>query len=246
MNLLSNMNDKLKLHKSTERLVQSLGLIKRVVNKPDEEASLIDYLHCDDYYMFIGLQTGVVSFKRDFVKEKMSGPALFCVAPGQMHGLLDANDVNGWLLIVNALCVSQECIEQLEKISSGLEKMSCSNRELEILEPLLDMLEKRFSDPKAGYEVTRSLLNSFVLLFTELMLGNNYLQEKKGKELVTRFKALVVQQYVFEKSASAYAEQLHVSTEYLNAVIKQYTGQSTSQYITSHVMLMAKDRKSVV
>ena len=72
------------------------------------------------------------------------------------------------------------------------------------------------------------------------MLGNNYLQEKKGKELVTRFKALVVQQYVFEKSASAYAEQLHVSTEYLNAVIKQYTGQSTSQYITSHVMLMAK------
>ena len=170
----------------------------------------------------------------------MSAPALFCVSPGQMHGLLEAKDVSGWLLAVNAMCVSPTCVEQIELISSGFEKFSCSTALLEGLEPMLNLIEQRLLEPKGGFELTRGLLNCFVMYFVESVLEIAPANDSQGNEVVLRFKALVSAQCSHLKSASAYAEQLHVSTEYLNELIKRYTGLSTSQYITSHLILLAK------
>lgn len=62
----------------------------------------------------------------------------------------------------------------------------------------------------------------------------------RSKELTYQFRRLLGQHLPTLKTPSAYAQQLHVSTNHLNAVLQKETGFSVSYWLTQALLLEAK------
>lgn len=60
-------------------------------------------------------------------------------------------------------------------------------------------------------------------------------------QLVNAFKRLVANHFIEQKSVSFYAEQLHLTANYLNDRIKAHTGKTAKEHITDRVVLEAKN-----
>ena len=59
-------------------------------------------------------------------------------------------------------------------------------------------------------------------------------------EIFTRFKELLRDNLHLEKQASRYADALHISTGYLNEIVKATANVSTSLYIRNETVLQSK------
>jgi len=72
------------------------------------------------------------------------------------------------------------------------------------------------------------------------MEGERLIKQDVYSEYLRKLEILIDSHYREEKSPSAYAEMLHITTRHLNRLTHQMTGKSTTQLITERVLLEAK------
>jgi YesN/AraC family two-component response regulator len=92
-------------------------------------------------------------------------------------------------------------------------------------------------------EILRGYLNLFILYLSRL---TNDVQQKDALTtktiLVNRFYRLVERDFKTKKMVKQYADELSISSNYLNSIIKDISGWSARRHIQQRVVLEAKRR----
>jgi len=79
------------------------------------------------------------------------------------------------------------------------------------------------------------------LVISQYLIQSKSLDKLSRFEIVTKaFKELLERNFVTAKSPTEYAQQLHISSPYLNECVKNTTGHSVSHHIQQRVVLEAK------
>lgn len=106
-----------------------------------------------------------------------------------------------------------------------------------------EQLFQLIAEEKSHLSVVRPLLTA--LLEKAKNLYHTYASEEgylsRKMRTVRKYKSLISNAFLEHREVSYYAEQLHVSANYLNEIVKAETGISAKRHITERILLEAKN-----
>ena len=205
----------------------------------------VHYIHQDDYYIFGFLSRGRARGMIDFEEIDFSGGQFIVIQPGQVHRFVRAEGVEGYLLLVESRFVGAEEKAALDRFRLFTSSFPLDSRRQKELSQLVDLLESRvkISPTSQAKAVVNRLVEAFVGIVAEAVSGHDYPNARYSQrqvELLLSFRQLLVGQLSQHRRPAYYADQLHVSTVYLNEVVRRLTGRSATTYIQTELLLRAK------
>lgn len=212
----------------------------------------VAYAHQDDYYIFGILEKGIGRGMIDLVEYNITEGEAFLVQPGQVHSLVSSEKTGGWILFVDSSLVGnkEKIIFDSFSLHTSSFKIDASS-EADLLQ-LAGMLARRINsvdkemmktDNIVSKNVIIRLVQSFVAIIAGAAqnLNNEKLRFSQRKvEIVLKFCRLLEQNIAACHQVSFYASRLNISTAYLNEIVKEVTGLSSSAYIKGELALLAK------
>lgn len=203
--------------------------------------------HRFQMYMILIVTSGSCRHQVDFKSYELSAGDSLLMHPGQVHAWEEVNDLEGYLYFftddffslryhANVLSrfpfFSADAGTSVVKIPAGDKA-----RIFELSSLTLDEMQR---DAQNSEPVLRSYLNivlyEFRRLFPEdVTTSLTYVQRK-----VVEFKNLVEEHYKSLHQVRDYADQMALTPNYLNRIIREHTGMSAGEYIRSRLMLEAK------
>lgn len=202
-------------------------------------------VHRDDHYIFFLMESGSVTMAIDFAEIKIDEHTIYFILPGQVHSYVNSDDANGWFMAVDPALIPNEFRETFEDHLLLQQSYHLSPAKYEYCRRLLQLLNDAYkNDPNEPFylQTVYSLLNCFLGTAaagycTDL---KNLKASSRPKQIAQDFKRLLSENFLTEKSPSAYAEMLNISGPYLNEALTNVTGLSVSYWITHQIMLEAK------
>lgn len=182
-------------------------------NKFEMEENIVCCLSSDQIYLmenYKGLKMYWISFSSGFINEAIDLKDLLFNSP--LFQKPDGPNV----IKINAI-IKHELVEIFEK-------MTCEFNDFQML----------------SYEVLRGYLRILLIYLvrqTGTLIPNT---PQRGNRIVNKFLDLVENNFITMKKVSDYAEELCVSPNYLNELIKNNSGTSASEHIKRRVILEAK------
>ncbi|HET9570305.1 MAG TPA: helix-turn-helix transcriptional regulator [Bacteroidales bacterium] len=225
-----------------------LRTLEDVYNGPTLES---ERPHRHDYYAIMFIEKGNGIHYVDFHEYPVSDGLVFFLMPGQMHQLLFFAQPKGHLiafteefLIINA--ISQKMIDDLYLFNEyGISPpLALNDSQLPAYQNVFDQM-KYFSESIGRFN--REAIASLVQLF--LVLSNNHCSIVKddnpqllesGNSLLRSFRNLLNKRYASNHQVSDYADELAVTADYLNKIVKSLTGVSAKEHIQNKLVLEAK------
>lgn len=205
----------------------------------------VDIEHRDDYYIFIYQETGNSTILVDFQDIIISGNAVFCIQPGQIHFGSFTEDTSAWIISVTADWVPPESrLFFMENFTTNVAVEITSTVEKEAFNDALHLF-KKFDQCEGilSEQVIQSMfkvcLNLFIQVFQQAT--NTLAPSTLRPALINRqFKSLLLSHFRQMKSPAEYAAFLNISPAYLNEVVKETTGYPVSHWIHQEIILEAK------
>lgn len=202
--------------------------------------------HRDDHYIFLFQQSGSVTFMVDFKESTVSGVALHCILPGQVHFFKSSSDtIKGYFLAIDTLLVEEQYRRIFEEEILHLLPLLITAEPAAHLERCMQSLYLLLKEPQEvrGRSVFEHLASAIIGLIADFYIkseGETYNFNARPTIITRSFKALLKQEYQSNKSPSLYAAKLNISLSYLNECVKSSTGMSVSYWIQYELMLEAK------
>jgi len=225
-----------------------LKTLEDVYNGPTLES---ERPHRHDYYTIIFIEKGNGIHYVDFHEYPVTDGLVFFLMPGQMHQLLFFEQPKGQLiaftedfLVANAL--SQRMIDDLYLFTEyGISPpLPLNESQLPAYRNVFDQM--RYFTESVGRYSTEAIA-SLIQLF--LVLSNNHCSIRKedntqalesGNTLLRSFRNLLNKHYTTIHQVSGYAEEIAVTADYLNKVVKNLTGVSAKEHIQNKLVIEAK------
>lgn len=211
----------------------------------------VKYPHRHDFFEVLYLMHGSGFHVIDSNKYEIKPPCVFFMSPGQAHKIEFSNDIEGYIFIFTADFYLANRSNQNSLIEFPFfYNLSQENPPL-LLENDLDIrfLEQLFVRSISELEhnktnlldTLRSLLDLILTTCTSRYKSTESLESKgKGYLLVKRFYHLIEEQNHKNLSLKEYAGLLAVTPNHLTQMVKQYTGQTSSQIIKAKQVLEIK------
>jgi len=172
--------------------------------------------------------------------------ALYCLPPGQYRKLESSNSMEGYYI-----SFTQNYLKLLGSPIDFSLFLFRNNEEqvVPIVHPDFDMedilikMQYEFSGRHfLKTEILKSMMKVFLIYLSRQLEEED--NEKRcyetDKEIVRKFQALVEKHIVTKKLVSDYADELCVTPNYLNSIVKKHTGLPASRYIQRHIITEAK------
>jgi AraC-like DNA-binding protein/mannose-6-phosphate isomerase-like protein (cupin superfamily) len=225
-----------------------LKTLEDVYNGPTLES---ERPHRHDYYAIMFIEKGSGIHYVDFHEYPVTDGLVFFLMPGQMHQLLFFAQPKGHLiafteefLVANA--ISQKMIDDLYLFNEyGISPpLALTESQLPAYQNIFDQM-KHFSENVGRYNT--EAIASLVQLF--LVLSNNHCSVRKedntqllesGNTLLRSFRNLLNKRFATEHQVSGYADEMAVTADYLNKIVKSLTGVSAKEHIQNKLVLEAK------
>jgi AraC-like DNA-binding protein len=213
----------------------------------NETARLIDKVaHRDDHYIFIIQEQGESVLMLDFIEMRLSGAALVCMLPGQVHRAIAAENTIAWFIAVQAAYISDPYRRTFGEQALLQQAISLDQPIAAILQQTLRLLLDAWDWYKSGRlnaDVFRSLADAAFGI-----IAQQYDDDSKTvgtgmsrpMALSRSFKLLVAKHYKTSRAPSDYAKMLNISHNYLYEVMKGVTGFSPIYWIQQEVITEAK------
>ncbi len=249
------MHNEIKTYQLTQNNEETIDFVIKstadIFDQMQENTELQDHPHRHDYYTIIlveGEPGGVHII--DFKEYPLNSTAIHFVYPGQVHQFLSKTRPNGYVLNFSRTFlmkngISDELIDRVYLFNSFGDSppMPISNHQLVTFKELIQQMQAYLQGENYfRYEALGALLKLFIInvsgacslsrLSPEYDSGNN--------RLIRDFKKLIEINYSKEHKVQYFAEQLAVSSDYLNRYIKSKTGKSAKEYIQDKLLIEAK------
>lgn len=200
--------------------------------------------HRDTDFLFVFAYEGFLKLIVDFHEIFIPKKTVYFILPGQIHQHVDSEgDV--CVIAVDPSLVSdvfksvlnESCFAQVPTSVSftKAERMrSCLTLFADITQDLCNNVFKQ--------HIKRGFIDAVAGMFTEefLVMQKHDKKDSRAITLTNEFKSLLFLNYKRLKSPSEYAQQLKVSTPYLNEAIKLTSGQTVSYWIQHMITIEAK------
>lgn len=200
--------------------------------------------HRDDHFTLLALQSGRIELSVDFEPVTIDTPAVFLIAPEQIHQLVRMVDAAGWLVNIETAVFPDDlrvAIDNYLRVPLLLEKDSPVMRHMFSLLRMVDDLPTGATNGFVDRAI-QSVVHGVVSLALSLAESNVPAMQAVGRNgsLYRQFKALVDQHYKTWKQTSVYAGTLAISASHLNDTVKAVSGLTVSAHIQTRNILEAK------
>lgn len=207
--------------------------------------------HSHDYYVIMVVEDGFGKHFIDFNTYEIVPKCLFFISPNQVHQVLETSTHKGFVISFNEgfllkSNISRQFFQNINifKGFGDTPPLLASEGIFKKLKELCSQMQTCFvQDSAFKHEALGALLKLFLIECNsacelnqtppELTLDNAIIT-------ITRFKELVEKHFKTHHKASQYAQMLHITTNYLNKLVKTYLHFSTKEYIQNRLVLEAK------
>jgi AraC family transcriptional activator of pobA len=216
-----------------------------------EHLSLLnnDVPHRLNCFKIVWITAGSGTCEVDLEKMELTPNLVYCITPGQLHHFKANDDVKGYVLSFcpDFLLIPDDTASLIFHANS-LQK-SAYTRVIKVNEEMkkemMDMLQKMLREYDNFFllrsEILRGLLKIFLIYLTrQYEPSTTNVVKPKTIDLVNKFFAIVEKKYMTHKLVSVYAEELCITPNHLNEIVKKASGFPASHHIRQRVLLEAK------
>lgn len=210
-----------------------------------------DSPHRHDYYTIIFIEKGEGTHFIDFTEYKIEDKCIFFIMPGQMHQVILTAEPVGWVitfteefLISNS--IPDKMINDIYLFNNYGQSppLTINEKDLPVYQNLISQMAF-FAESLETY--TREAVGSLVKVFLiqsnnhcSLQRSNNLQLVETGNHILRTFKQLLNKQYATAHMVSDYADEMSVTSDYLNKTVKNLSGKSAKEHIQSKLITEAK------
>jgi len=210
----------------------------------------VDEPHRHNFFTVLVVKKANGIHKIDFNAYEMGPQQIYFVAPGQVHQVIEHEQSVGFamtfstqFLIENSIQLS--FIESLNLFQNYGQSPPLLPSE-EQFEKITGFANEIYTLHKGNSNMKELSTGAFLKLL--LIECNNICSinplesniDSTGNHIIKAFKQLVNESYKKEHSTSYYAEQLHITPDHLNRIIKSSIGKTAKEYIQARIITAAK------
>jgi len=210
-----------------------------------------DSPHRHDYYTIIFIEQGEGVHFVDFTEYQVEDRTIFFIQPGQMHQLALSSEPIGWVitfteefLIANS--IPEKLINDIYLFNDYGQSppLPINEKDLPVYKSLIEQMA-HFAASLETY--TQEAVGSLVKVF--LIQSNNHCSLHKSNNpqlietsnhILRTFKQSLNKKYASTHMVSDYADEMAVTSDYLNKTVKNLTGKSAKDHIQSKLITEAK------
>ena len=221
----------------TSAQLHDCGYICRIVKPGIVSPNRVSYTHRDDYYIFGIIVGGEIDCIIDFQKYSISENSIIIISPGQVHQYIVERDLYALMLAFNPILLDDKIHYKLEQ-SSIFHSPVYKAEECADVYTMFELLSRQ-NNMSAG----RYLAKAIISILADKIIQQCckvYQESSRRIDLALKFRKLLREYITEERRPSFYADKLNISPIYLNEIVKDITGQSSSQYIRNEIVLLAK------
>ncbi len=210
-----------------------------------------DSPHRHDYYTIIFIEKGSGTHFVDFTEYKIEDRTIYFILPGQMHQVILTEEPVGWVitfteefLIANS--IPEKMINDIYLFNDYGQSppLPVNENDIQVYKSLAEQMD-HFSTSLESYtmEAVGSLVKLFLIQSNNnctLRKNNNPQLVESGNHLLRSFKQSLNKKYASLHMVTDYADELAVTSDYLNKTIKNLTGKSAKDHIQSKLITEAK------
>lgn len=204
----------------------------------------VDYAHRDNYYIFAMMVSGKCRFSLDFKEYHLSEGDILCIQPNQVHQIIEAGDAKAFLLFIDEVFIDSLIKQTLAEYALSPIPFKSNDIQYSELNQLFSMVLYRIDEKESNESkhILQNLSCAVVGIITDSIrkIARQQPKNRRHIEITLAFKELISKEKQINRKVSHYAESLHISSVYLNEVIKDITGVSVSRFIQNEVVLRAK------
>ena len=233
---MSNMKNEEILHHTAARL-NDLEYICRIVRPGVAAPAKVSYTHRDDYYILGIIVDGEIDCVIDFQNYSVAKRSLILLSPGQVHQFIFERELEAMMLAFSPMLLDDQTRYQLEQSSlfhsPVYEAEGCGD-----VATMMELLYRQ-ENPSAGRYLARAII---AILADRIVrqCGKRSQESSRRIDLLLKFRELLRKNITEERRPGFYADKLNISPIYLNEIVKEITGRSSSQYIKNEITLLAK------
>ncbi|MCF0055563.1 AraC family transcriptional regulator [Dyadobacter sp. CY356] len=226
---------------SVEKIsVANLRALEKVSENSLEDA---EQSHRHDRHSFFLLESGIVSIEIDFQKYDIQPSSVIYMHPNQVHRMLAFEHVTVYSCAINNENLNPEYLKLLETISPA-KPILLDTETFSVISQAASFAMKlsERKNEKLYHFLLKDSCNTLVALIISQYLHQSGSSDKLSRfETVTKgFKELLEREFINIKKPAEYAQNLNISTPYLNECVKNTTGHSVSYHIQERIILEAK------
>lgn len=211
-----------------------------------------DIPHMHDFYTVIFVKEAIGSHFIDFSEYKILPGSVFFVSPGQVHQIVvQKPDPDGDILMFNEEFlahnfISEEFIKNIGLFSCTIDTppLELPGEAVKTLTRFSNEIRDAFSsDSIYKFEIISSYLKLFFIECLKYSItpeNDNTQKLQNGRQIISTFKDLLKRNYKNWHKVSEYADEMNISPDYLNSVLKNNLGKSAKDLITDRIILEAK------
>lgn len=199
--------------------------------------------HRDEYHLFFLQEQGTTTIEIDFQQYIINPSSVIFIHQNQVHRTLSLENATVSIWAISNENLNPRYLDLLEEITPA-KPLTVKKEEFSVITEAVSLCIK-LSERK-NEKLYHSLLIGSCNTLTGLVMAQYLVQSQpldnlSRFEIVTKaFKALLERNFVTSKSPTEYAQQLNISSPYLNECVKNTTGHSVSNHIQQRVILEAK------
>lgn len=203
----------------------------------------IEQAHRHDRHSFYLIESGTVLIEIDFQQYRIKPFSIMYMHPDQVHRTRAFKNVTVVSLAINNENLRPEYLKILEDITP-VKPLLLSKETFATISEAASIFIKLSQGEynKIYHSLLKDCCNAMVGLITSEYLEQSKSTDKNSRfEIVTQaFRKILDHNYTTVKRPAAYAQELNISTPYLNECVRNTTGYSVSHHIQQRVVLEAK------
>ncbi|TKG93977.1 AraC family transcriptional regulator [Puteibacter caeruleilacunae] len=200
--------------------------------------------HRRDFYSIIYLesqQEGEMQINQD--KHKQLNDILFFQGPQHVFSFVRGESMKGFLILFKPdflLPYINDIVAEFSFFNSSENNLFQLNQsDKEDFVNLFNMIKTEKHNTSVVKPLVLALLKKGKILQQKFQVIEKAIPVEY--QLVNRFKRLVNNNFIEEKSVEFYASQLNLTANYLNNRIKAHTGKTAKEHITDRILMEAKN-----
>lgn len=209
---------------------------------PEKTLARAELPHRHSFYQLLFVTNGYGTQIIDFEPYPLEPPVIYFLSPGQVHSWQSNSAPLGYVLLFTAdfLLLGSLDLLQLSFFHGETPQLQLTEPQAASLESLIQAIQEEY---KAAEFFRASVLSAYLnilLVKIQRLYVPTDLPGDVDSGLVRRFKQLVSELYLTERSISVYAERIGISASHLAKQVKAATGKTPGQIIRQAVILEAK------
>jgi len=209
--------------------------------------------HRTSAYAICLLGEGEIQVESNLFVHRAKAPAIFVIAPSVIRKFTDlgsAYDARILFFRKEIFLEGQADINYLDKFDffeqQGQQVIALNPVQYQRFKTYLDLIEEKSLDaaPHAS-DIIRSLIYIILHEVDDVYQSQHPRQTPvtdKNSHFLSRFKALLAEHFIEERSVSFYAEKMHLTPKYFSTIIKDVSGKTAGEWINEMLLLEAKVR----